>query len=119
MPMTKGGVMMGRRENARRTTVNLELDRAAANAKARPMRVDVQLTKTARPRLFHKTRQKAGYRWRLSRGMPSRTPRLSMMLCRKIAKRGNRTNRSTKKARSRMLEATNVSARMYPLRVRP
>ena len=60
MPTTKGGVMMGRRENARNTPVNRERDRAAASAKTNPMRVEVQLTKTARPRLFLKTRQNDG-----------------------------------------------------------
>jgi hypothetical protein len=58
--MTKGGVMMGRRENPLRTGVNLDWDRAAAKAKANPMRVDVQLTKIASPMLFPMTRQSAG-----------------------------------------------------------
>jgi hypothetical protein len=60
MPTTKGGVMMGRRENARNTPVSRERDRVAARAKANQMKVEVQLTKTARPRLFPKTRQSAG-----------------------------------------------------------
>jgi hypothetical protein len=60
MPTTKGGVMMGRRENALRTAVNRDCERAAAKAKARPTNVEVKLTKIARPRLFHNTRQNAG-----------------------------------------------------------
>ena len=59
---------MGSRENARKTTVNLDCDRPAANAKANPIRVDVMLTKIARPRLSHRTLQNAGYRARVSTG---------------------------------------------------
>ena len=60
MPTTKGGVMMGSREKARSSPVNRDCDRRAASAKANPMRVEVQLTKTASPRLFPTTRQSAG-----------------------------------------------------------
>ncbi len=57
-PTTKGGVIMGSRENARSRTVSRDRDRVAARAKASPISVEVIPTKTARPRLFPRTRQK-------------------------------------------------------------
>ena len=57
-PTTKGGVIMGRRENARRKTVRRDRDRVAARAKPSPISVEITPTKMARPRLLFSTRQK-------------------------------------------------------------